>query len=955
MAEVQGLTVGIGGDITDLQKAFDGALKAANRTGQAIDRSMSGASSRLGASFNSLGARMRASFAGMQAPVGQMGQQFNNIGAAWQRMALGAGIGFAAGASAIRHFVGAASDAEETSNLIDVAFGKQSKTVRDWADTFAASSNRSSHAMLQAAGSVQGMISPMLGVNDTTAAMSRNLAGLATDLGSFYNASDTDALQALKGALAGNAEGMRRFGVTLTAGALEEYALSKQVGNTYAAMSEAEKVQLRYMYIMEKSTMAQGDAARTSGSYSNTVKGLQGAFQDLSVQLGQAMLPALTTLAGALRGAVAWVQQLSPETQKLAGYALLGGTAVMGLITAVSLMGGVFAGVGSAVSAAVAVLGLIASTITGVAIPAFAALGGAASTAVMALGSGLVSALLPVLPVIAAVTAALAAVGLIVVGVKAAWDNNIFGMQTSVKNLAKTILDALGAAFDWLKSSWARVSSFVGEKFIYTMAMVRGQSPDEAFAQVAEFNKNGMGLLDLTDATANAKSLIEATGQYLESAGEAVGDSVKGAFGWAKDALSDAWGDAKATFDDFTGELKDALQTPAVQAPSGATNAANTDFKFAPAAGGKAPPGAHDAGRIAGDEGASAINAASENAGRDLGDVATGVAGSLGDAGNILSAGLQGGSMAGPMGAAIAAGGAMLMQSQSVAAMIGVLNNVLGNLANSINPLIEGLMPFIQMIAFLAGEVGKVIGVISEALSPVFAMLADVLMPIVEVVGGVLRILQPFLAMLGVLLKVSTALNIPMKLLAVAAGVLADAVNWVAKGISWVANGIIEAIATIIETLGSWLPVVGDDISAFADSLRDSKIDMTQFDKSTEDAAAEMMQTPKDINSAYGPYLDTVQSVNEALTNVPQGFKTTLARFNAAIGETDARIGAAATRAVSGGTGASGTGTTNNNVDLSIKALDGASLFTTIKRQMELDSLRKLGTTAVASGAAARV
>ena len=53
---------------------------------------------------------------------------------------------------------------------------------------------------------------------------------------------------------------------------LQAYALSKGITKSTADMSQAEKVQLRYNYVMSQTALAQGDFAKTSDSWANQTR-----------------------------------------------------------------------------------------------------------------------------------------------------------------------------------------------------------------------------------------------------------------------------------------------------------------------------------------------------------------------------------------------------------------------------------------------------------------------------------------------------------------------------------------------------------------------------------------------------------------------------------------------------------------------------------------------------------
>ena len=64
--------------------------------------------------------------------------------------------------------------------------------------------------------------------------------------------------------MAGMVRPLRDLGIDLTAATLEEYRLAQGIETAYSAMSQAEKVMLRYQYLMDVTSIQQGDFQRTN-------------------------------------------------------------------------------------------------------------------------------------------------------------------------------------------------------------------------------------------------------------------------------------------------------------------------------------------------------------------------------------------------------------------------------------------------------------------------------------------------------------------------------------------------------------------------------------------------------------------------------------------------------------------------------------------------------------------
>ena len=167
-----------------------------------------------------------------------------------------------------------ASDATERLNVLEVGFGENTKAVQAWAQGIATSFGRSRADVEDFVGISQAMLSAMLGSSEAAEDMSKEVAKLSFDLGSFFNIADQEAFTALRAGLSGETEPLKRFGIVMNQAALEAFSLSEGTGKLLKDMTEAEKVQTRFSFIMSKTTKIQGDAVRTGGSLANVQKAL---------------------------------------------------------------------------------------------------------------------------------------------------------------------------------------------------------------------------------------------------------------------------------------------------------------------------------------------------------------------------------------------------------------------------------------------------------------------------------------------------------------------------------------------------------------------------------------------------------------------------------------------------------------------------------------------------------
>lgn len=165
-----------------------------------------------------------------------------------------------------------ASNIEEVQNVVDVSFGDMAEEVNQFAKTSAASFGMSELMAKKTASTFMAMSNGMGVARQAGKTMSLQLTALSGDMASFYNVSQEIADTALKSVFTGETESLKKFGIVLTEANLKSYAMSQGIKKQYSEMSQAEKVALRYNYVMQATANAQGDFARTSNSWANQIR-----------------------------------------------------------------------------------------------------------------------------------------------------------------------------------------------------------------------------------------------------------------------------------------------------------------------------------------------------------------------------------------------------------------------------------------------------------------------------------------------------------------------------------------------------------------------------------------------------------------------------------------------------------------------------------------------------------
>lgn len=208
-----------------------------------------------------------------------------------------------------------ASDFDENMNKVDVAFGDNADEVKAWSEIATKQFGLSQNAALEAA-SLFGDMGTSMGMStEEAAAMATSLAGLAGDLSSFKNVDIQQAMTALNGVFTGETESLKRLGVVMTQTNLDEFA--SKTGRVYSEMSQAEKVALRYEYVMSQTTNAQGDYARTSDGTANSLRTMQASLDNLAVAFGQELLPMITPVINKITEMIMAFSELDDGTKRI--------------------------------------------------------------------------------------------------------------------------------------------------------------------------------------------------------------------------------------------------------------------------------------------------------------------------------------------------------------------------------------------------------------------------------------------------------------------------------------------------------------------------------------------------------------------------------------------------------------------------------------------------------------
>lgn len=254
---------------------------------------------------------LNKSLSSAQSKLKEFGRQTTEIGKRLStRLTLPIGI---AGASIIK----LASDTQESLNKVDVAFKDSSQEVKDFAKTTLKQFGIARGQALDMAALFGDMSTSMGLTTDEAAKMSTSLVSLAGDLASFKNMNIEEVTTALAGVFTGETESLKRLGIVMTEINLQQFAMERGIEKNIKKMTQAEKVALRYEFIMSKTTNAQGDFARTNEGAANQMRMFGQGLKELGSELGERLLPNFEKVMKKLNDLLDDFKGLDEETQNV--------------------------------------------------------------------------------------------------------------------------------------------------------------------------------------------------------------------------------------------------------------------------------------------------------------------------------------------------------------------------------------------------------------------------------------------------------------------------------------------------------------------------------------------------------------------------------------------------------------------------------------------------------------
>lgn len=335
--------------------------------------------------------------------------------------------------------VGAGSDLQESLNAVNQIFGDNAGDILNWGENTANSfglSQRAFNDLVVPLGA--GLKNAGLDMDDVTGT-TLDLTERAADMASVFNTDVDEALAAIQAGLRGEADPLERFGVGLSAAAVEAEALA-MTGKTVAdELTNEEKALARVNLIMRQTEDVAGDFTNTSDGAANAARIAAARQEELAAAIGTKLLPVQQAITNAkLKFMELIANKVIPAVSRL-------------IDTFGEFMPKVQPIVGFIQDNIRPIMAGLAAVLLTVVVPAFV------SWAVSA-GTAAVATLVALAPVIAVVTA----VGVAVALLYKAWESNFLGIQDIVQAVIDFVRPYIETAIqgiqDFFETAWPIIS-----------------------------------------------------------------------------------------------------------------------------------------------------------------------------------------------------------------------------------------------------------------------------------------------------------------------------------------------------------------------------------------------------------------------------------------------------------------------------------------------------------------
>ena len=208
----------------------------------------------------------------------------------------------------------------ETLNLFYVSMGEYSDRAKDFVDQFSSVLGVDPANVMRYIGDFNSLAESFGIAGEEAYIMSKNLTQLAYDISSFRNISIEDAMQKIRSGFVGEIEPMRAIGVALDEATLQETAYALGINKRISEMTRAQKTELLYYQMMQRTQYMQGDMARTLIQPANAIRVMKEQFTLLARAIGNIFIPIIMELIPYVMVLTKWLTTAAQAVANFFGF-----------------------------------------------------------------------------------------------------------------------------------------------------------------------------------------------------------------------------------------------------------------------------------------------------------------------------------------------------------------------------------------------------------------------------------------------------------------------------------------------------------------------------------------------------------------------------------------------------------------------------------------------------------
>lgn len=145
---------------------------------------------------------------------------------------------------------------------------------------------------------------------ETSVNTSKALSMLTADLSSFKNVDLQTVMTNMQSGLIGQSRALYKYGIDITNATLQTYAYKYGLSTAVSEMTQADKMQLRLLAILDQSKIAWGDQANTINSVANQYRILKQQIKNVARMVGNLLMPVIQAVLPFINGLLIAVQRL---------------------------------------------------------------------------------------------------------------------------------------------------------------------------------------------------------------------------------------------------------------------------------------------------------------------------------------------------------------------------------------------------------------------------------------------------------------------------------------------------------------------------------------------------------------------------------------------------------------------------------------------------------------------